>query len=483
MDSANVTISCVVNGLQLSLVSPSVHLNDCESLLRYANISINERSVTDIIWSCLATIFACPWVSVHPNIPHPDATEWQIRRQRFLLMICGLIAPELIVLWALRQWIGARSLVRKMEEKSVLGFTSAHGHFLQMGGFMLYSDETRIGVIEDGNELVSCLQWPRGSKFLLPTTAQIHDKSKGDGLSKGLVVVQAGWFIMQCISRWATGLAITEAELVTLALAALNGIIYFLWWHKPLDVRYAIPVIHHALDFDRLNHTSTFQSWFSSSSRCLPSFTPPLVSAISCHSVEWKPRLADDLQDIGQLFASSAIGRLFYRLKAEPQRTQGNSLDIRKPLQISLLHTNCNPEDTFGATAVASAIAILFGAIHCVGWNFIFRTPQERTLWQIWSIIITAAPLFLFARSIVWYLFIRRLSRVDHVAQLLGRKSVLLLKIAKHIKGPGVWVTTTLVPVYVIARCGLVLQALVALRDLQVAERAPVNWVNLLPHV
>lgn len=147
------------------------------------------------------------------------------------------------------------------------------------------------------------------------------------------------------------------------------------------------------------------------------------------------------------------------------------------------MHTNCNPEDTFGATAVASAIAILFGAIHCVGWNFIFRTPQERTLWQIWSIIITAAPLFLFARSIVWYLFIRRLSRVDHVAQLLGRKSVLLLKIAKHIKGPGVWVTTTLVPVYVIARCGLVLQALVALRDLQVAERAPVNWVNLLPHV
>ena len=115
---------------------------------------------------------------------------------------------------------------------------------------MLYSDETRMGVVEDGNELLSCLQWPGGSKFSLPTTSQIQDRSKGDGLSKGLVIVQASWFVAQCISRWATGLAITEAELVTLALAALNGIIYFLWWHKPLDVRYAIPVVHHALDFE-----------------------------------------------------------------------------------------------------------------------------------------------------------------------------------------------------------------------------------------
>ena len=78
------------------------------------------RSVLDIIWSCLATIFACTWVSIHPNIPHPDATEWQIRKHRATLMFWALIAPELIVLWAMRQWIGARDCVERLKRKIIL---------------------------------------------------------------------------------------------------------------------------------------------------------------------------------------------------------------------------------------------------------------------------------------------------------------------------------------------------------------------------
>lgn len=111
---------------------------------------------------------------------------------------------------------------------------------MQMGGFMLYSKGSRVGIIEDYNQLVSCItDW----KFILPTAEEIQDRSKGDGLSKALVVGQTGWFVAQCLSRWVAGLSITEMELVTLAFAALNGVIYFLWWSKPLDVRYAVPVI------------------------------------------------------------------------------------------------------------------------------------------------------------------------------------------------------------------------------------------------
>lgn len=105
---------------------------------------------------------------------------------------------------------------------------------------MMYSNGARAGVIDDHDQLASCITaW----KFALPTAEEIEDKSKGDGLSKALVVAQTGWFIAQCISRWATGLAVTELELVTLAFAALNGVIYFLWWNKPLDVRYAVAVV------------------------------------------------------------------------------------------------------------------------------------------------------------------------------------------------------------------------------------------------
>ena len=51
------------------------------------------------------------------------------------------------------------------------------------------------------------------------------------------------WFIAQCLSRPAQGLIITEIELITLAIAALNGILYFLWWNKPLDVNCCVPVL------------------------------------------------------------------------------------------------------------------------------------------------------------------------------------------------------------------------------------------------
>lgn len=115
----NATIACVFNGLEYFVSSPSPDVFTCNSILPAASASgadfSNDRSVTNVVWSCLATVFACTWVSVHPNIPHPGATEWQIRRYRFLAMICGLIAPELIVLWALRQWMGSRFLVNKMK--------------------------------------------------------------------------------------------------------------------------------------------------------------------------------------------------------------------------------------------------------------------------------------------------------------------------------------------------------------------------------
>ena len=69
------------------------------------------------------------------------------------------------------------------------------------------------------------------------TAAEIMDRSKGDFLSKAIAIFHTTWFIVQCVARGVQGLAITELELVTLALASLNGITYFFWWDKPLGVR------------------------------------------------------------------------------------------------------------------------------------------------------------------------------------------------------------------------------------------------------
>lgn len=67
----------------------------------------NGRTVLDILWSCLATTFACTWVSVHPNVPFRGEGEWMLRFRRVYLMFFSILAPEFMILWAFKQWRGA----------------------------------------------------------------------------------------------------------------------------------------------------------------------------------------------------------------------------------------------------------------------------------------------------------------------------------------------------------------------------------------
>lgn len=47
----------------------------------------NCRKLFDIIWGCLATIFACSWVSVHPNVPPPDQSQLALLWGRLKMML------------------------------------------------------------------------------------------------------------------------------------------------------------------------------------------------------------------------------------------------------------------------------------------------------------------------------------------------------------------------------------------------------------
>ena len=74
--------------------------------------SVDQRSIWDILRGSLATIFACSWVSVHPNIPGPDEAWWRILLRRLELMFWAVVGPELLIVWAFRQWLDARHLER-----------------------------------------------------------------------------------------------------------------------------------------------------------------------------------------------------------------------------------------------------------------------------------------------------------------------------------------------------------------------------------
>jgi hypothetical protein len=73
----------------------------------------SRRTVWNIIWGCLVTLFACIWVAVHPNIPGPHDTSLTIALRRVKVMVLALIAPELVILWAIRQWFVASRLAEK----------------------------------------------------------------------------------------------------------------------------------------------------------------------------------------------------------------------------------------------------------------------------------------------------------------------------------------------------------------------------------
>ena len=117
---------------------------------------------------------------------------------------------------------------------------------------MLFEGNTAKGVLlpERFSELL------RAGKIEFPTVTEeeIEDRSKSDGFSKAIALGQTLWFVAQCISRRAQHLDLTFLELLTLSLAVLNGLMYILWWHKPLDVR--CPVHVYLLPVDAPNESN-----------------------------------------------------------------------------------------------------------------------------------------------------------------------------------------------------------------------------------
>ena len=105
---------------------------------------------------------------------------------------------------------------------------------------MLFEGEIAKGVLTPKRFSKSLAA--RKIEFPTVTVEEIEDRSKADGFSKTIALGQTLWFVAQCIARGTQHLDLTLVELLTLSLAVLNGLMYFLWWNKSLDVRCPIRV-------------------------------------------------------------------------------------------------------------------------------------------------------------------------------------------------------------------------------------------------
>jgi hypothetical protein len=88
-----------------------------ENKLANLALCIAARSDWSIIRSCLVTILACTWKAIHPNIGAPEDTQWITFRRRVFVMVCALIAPEVMVLWAMKQHRGAERIMKKYNKE------------------------------------------------------------------------------------------------------------------------------------------------------------------------------------------------------------------------------------------------------------------------------------------------------------------------------------------------------------------------------
>ncbi|KAJ7090890.1 hypothetical protein B0H15DRAFT_948642 [Mycena belliarum] len=397
------------------LVDPRAQADSCDDIH-------NCRLLFDIVWGSLTTIFACTWVSVHPNVPPPHLSQALLLRRRLRMMFVAVIAPELMVGFAARQLCAARLFAGEF------GVSIKHGFFISMGGFVSRNGHHPIATMK---QLEATPEYLDDIRYL--DVADITDRSKGDALAKGVALAQGLWFTAQCIARVNQGLPVTELEVATLAFAVLNVFIWSIWWHKPLDVQRAIPIgPDDVLDAVLLPP----QPWYRRLLRSIiigayPDFHPASATAVPS----------------------------FWSMEHDRPRASAFVLSV--------------------SNFTEGVVGAVFGSIHCAAWNAHFPTAAERWVWRACAAAVAAIPAAMVFVPASRFLGVRLLKRVFPTLWKLhwaGWHSDSLDTLA--------WVIISICsPIYVLGRLFLIVLPLATLRALQPGVFVDVDWSVYIPHL
>ena len=307
-----------------------------------------------------------------------------------------------------------------------------------MGGFHLFErsleetgeDNRNISQEDDkplhplqASDLEDCNGY---ESFIMPTKTEIQDRGKSDWLAKSLVLLQTSWFIMQCIARARKHLPVTHLEIVTLAYAAMNFVIYIFWWNKPLNVNRPVRVFRKsdpnaASDGDQPHQPGP---------------------------IEWKLTLEEIGDGLKTLLDLIVTGEGIVDMSCE-DRVPMFWADDRSGEHFAI------------ADIIVLGVGVCFGAIHCIAWHFSFPTPTELLMWRISSVAITAVPIYI---PLMFFLGIL-LSNTE-----FGDAVLYFGPISGGI-------------LYIIARAITLVLAFTSLRDLPPGAYQTVHWTTFIPHV
>lgn len=404
---------------------------------------------------------------------------------------------------------------------------------------------------------------------------EIQDRSKGDAFAKTVASLQTFWFVAQIIGRGIQHLPVTELEIVTLGYAVLNGVVYFLWWYKPLNVACPVPVflkpdavypkkqkplpalpvdvedissnaIHtEAGDIGEGNlsrsATTSVQGPTSTDAGdpfgCIPYplqilggiILVPLIPAIALATMGLGlaigaaalafalaiaiPALAFAIAVLTISISTQAflipIGFNYQEMMFADEVADGalrvptyyaynpNSMlhDVDKDVQVSsaLIEDLENQEtremkediSDLGKDRleyedldllVCGGLSIVFGSIHCIAWYFHFPTSAERIVWRICAVSVTCMPAAVMLRSII---------RLVALLRVRGEMSSSSMR-TKGGKFGGSLLSNVFLGLcwnfYAFARLGLLVLAVIGLRNLPMTTFLAVRWAEFLPH-
>lgn len=321
------------------------------------------RGTIGLLWSCLVTFGLCTWTAVHPNIV-PGSTTWGRLKYKLFWALCAVLLPEFILLCAFGQWYKAQEIRKAWDDKfgkdSSLGL--AGGFFVLMGGLTVGKKDGRTFTLT-----------PKGFQECLDSNAIkeadlqkrfITDKGKASHLTKLLALVQATWFIFQCIARHASGLPVTLLEIHVAIQVLYTWISYFFWWCKPMDVNEPIKL---NIDPDILVMLTTPP---------MPAMpieikkTPTIIQPIS-------------IQDPMDVKESDTLSK--YNVVIEKPRPGILNLLLKCVYDIlEYIVGEC-----YGDIRVVGLFIISNGALHMLAWNIHFATTAEQMIWRISCALIS----------------------------------------------------------------------------------------------
>ena len=346
-----------------------------------------------------------------------------------------------------------------------------------MGGFVIDEPGKKSYTLSP-EHLESLL---KQQQITLPTirAEDIEDKSKGDFLAKGFVALQTLWFVTQCIARGAQGLTITELELVTLAFAVFNGITYYFWWNKPLDVRCPVHLqligrnsfMDEEVDEGTPVNSTIWQSFFDVFTYISDLLFFNIMDDIREEGVVWALR-----QGLMLLVYPFFLVREILHQMTESDDSTNIPLDATRVPTFYALRMDVTKE--YLMDCIVSFFAMIFGSIHCIAWNFPFPSLTQRTMWRVFSLIIVCVPAVLLFFSLLRLLFIRPFSIFNRpvlvsftdIDTMDRAKAVLVLNVIGLI-------------VYIPSRIIIVVLAfLLTIHSLGEKAFEDINWTSFFPH-